>query len=82
MNRWGVAGCRTHRETIVAWMRKAYEETPWWDRQAMKVMAIRTGLYKEISWTDPIPSIVDLAINRFEQRQNNSSTQIGSTNGQ
>jgi hypothetical protein len=66
MNRWGVAGCRDNHSVVVAHLRQAAERRDWvrkWSAQA----AMKTAwLAMRVNWLDPVPGLVDLAIERAE----------------
>lgn len=66
MDGWSVDGCKLKREVIVGRIRKKAEEWGWAKGLAgaalHPVAALRLAAH--VSWTDPIPGIVDLAIQR------------------
>lgn len=64
MDDWGVEGCKLHREEIIEWLRDEYECWGW--RAILKHAAkgLFSGLAFKVSWPDPIPGLVDLAITR------------------
>jgi hypothetical protein len=63
MNAWGADGCEEHFDEITAHLRSAYEKTTWSDAARTALAAARSGLALKLDWTDPIASIVRLAIN-------------------
>jgi len=67
MNAWGAAGCREHRDEILAWMREEYKNVPWWDLPVMTARAAAAGLIPtRQQLLSPIEWIVDEAIRRAE----------------
>ncbi len=60
MNEWGADGCRTHRATIVGWLREAAGKTSWLSKLAATPKA--ATVIPAGHWTDPIPWLVDEAI--------------------
>lgn len=64
MNIWGVEGCREHREKIVEHLRKSADKRGWLDHLNARCKAAANGLALSVNWLDPIPSLVDLAIER------------------
>lgn len=64
MNSWGCEGCEKHLPEIVAHLRKAYGEQPLLDKLRAQAAAVTSGLAFQLDWTDPIPSLVRLAIAR------------------
>ncbi len=69
MNGWGVAGCREHRDEIIAWMREMAPKYGWRDKLAAAAAAIASGLAWKIDWLDPFAGIVDEAILRAEAKE-------------
>jgi hypothetical protein len=64
MNAWGCDGCLEHLEEIVLHLKDAYALTTWSERRWADLRAVTTGLALQLDWTDPIPSLVKLAIAR------------------
>jgi hypothetical protein len=64
MNAWGCDGCLEHLDEIVAHLNDAYSLTTWSERRLTELRALTTGLAFQLDWTDPIPSLVRLAIER------------------
>ncbi len=67
MNVWGIDGCTRQHDTIIRWMRQAYDLTTWLERRTAEVNAVLTGLAFKLDWSDPIPSLVDEAISRADK---------------
>lgn len=63
MDAWGEQ-CDQHLPEIVGHLRKAYKATSWASLTAASMAALTTGLAFQLDWTDPIPSLVKLAIAR------------------
>lgn len=70
MNRWGVEGCRLKRAEIIAWLEMEKSRTGW-----LEYLEAGLGVLKDpelrarISVRDPVPDLVDLAIELAEQKQ-------------
>ena len=64
MNAWGSAGCIANRETVLVWLREGQEQWGWKSYLAPASLALLTGLAFKLSWTDPIPDLLDEAIRR------------------
>lgn len=64
MNRLGAAGCRQHRGTLAAAVKKNYATLPW-------VTAIRAGWNAKwlVNPLDPFGSLIDEAVRRAEDKQ-------------
>lgn len=66
MNVWGVSGCREHHGKIVAHLKQAAKRKDW-SRKWSVATAINTALVgMKVNWLDPIPGLVNLAIERAE----------------
>lgn len=61
MDEWGPAGCREHKEEILAHLRKAYSKTDWATVLKAGMIALAQGLPLTIE------GLVDLAIERAEK---------------
>lgn len=68
MNAIGVEGCRREREPIVAAIRDNAKAWGWGSFAVAAAKAVVTGLVIHIDPTDPIGSLVDLAIARAEAK--------------
>lgn len=68
MDRWGVSGCREHRDTILQWMREGSERWGYGERLRAAAAAVVTGLAFHINWADPFPDLIDMAIATEEKR--------------
>lgn len=70
MNQWGIEGCKqpANREAIINWLRTEEKKRGWGDKIKAGLLTITTGLVAELSPTDPLGSIVDVAISRAEER--------------
>ena len=68
MNRWGVDGCKEHRDTIIGWLRESSEK--YTARQKIKAALNWTmsGLAFKLNPLDPFGSLVDEAIYRAEKK--------------
>ncbi len=69
MDLWGVEGCRENREQIIAWMREGQTRWGWKDKLAAAAAAVKSGLAFKLNPLDPYPSLIDEAIRRAEQKQ-------------
>lgn len=71
MNKWGIEGCRnpTNRDYIVNWLRTEEKKRGWAEKLKAGLLTITTGLASELSLTDPLGSLVDVAISRAEKRR-------------
>ncbi len=67
MNAWGPAGCREHRDDIIAWMRQGQDRFGWRDKLTAATRAVTTGLAFRLNPLDPFPGIIDEAIRRAER---------------
>ena len=67
MDIFGVAGCVANKDKIVQWLKDGSETWGWNKLFSTAMTAVLTGLAFRISWTDPIPSIVQLAIDNAEK---------------
>lgn len=76
MNLWGVAGCKANRETIIGWMKDGAPNWGWLDQMKAAARAVTTGLAFQVSWTDPFPGIVDLSIQRAEEKEKASGNDV------
>lgn len=70
MDIWGPAGCRTHSDAIVAQI-KANQDLWGWTAAfknfaSAAVGSLKSGLWRKVNWTDPIPGLVQEAIRRAE----------------
>jgi hypothetical protein len=66
MNVWGVAGCREHHGKIVAHLKQAAERREWHRKWSASVLVNTAFVGLRVNWLDPIPGLVDLAIERAE----------------
>lgn len=64
MNDWGPDGCLERREEIVGWLREGAAEYTRWEWQLAALLSVKAGLTFRLKWSDPLPSLVDLAIRR------------------
>lgn len=69
MDVWGVAGCREHREQILAWLRQEKVKLGWLARLNAAVGAVRTGLAFHLDPRDVAGSLLDEAIRRAEAKE-------------
>lgn len=71
MNQWGIEGCRqpANREAIINWLRTEEKKRGWGERLKAGLLTITTGLIAELSPTDHLGSLVDVAISRAEERR-------------
>jgi len=74
MNKWGIEGCRQNREAIINWLREEEKKRGWGEKLKAGVLTITTGLVASISPTDSLGSLVDLAIQRAEDRRSEQHT--------
>lgn len=66
MDRWGVAGCREHRDEIVAWLTEQQGKQGWKAQVLAGVRAAQAGLW--LNPLDPAGSLLDEAIRRAEAK--------------
>lgn len=69
MNQWGIQGCRDNREYIINWLREEERKRGWGEKIKAGLLTVTTGLITELSPTDPLGSLVDIAISRAEKKQ-------------
>jgi hypothetical protein len=69
MDRWGVAGCKQHREQIIEWLREGAPRWKWTDHLAAAAKAVITGYAFRLNAADPFPSLVDEAIRQAEAKE-------------
>lgn len=74
MNSLGVDGCRQKREELLEELRKNSQKVDWMKRLLAVPKAVQSGLALKVNWLDPLPDLLDLAIERAEQ--NRSTQQI------
>jgi hypothetical protein len=67
MNQLGPDGCEKNMECFVRKLRKSYETTTTTEAVCGAFAAVTSGLAFKLDWTDPIPSLVRLAIERSRQ---------------
>lgn len=72
MDIWGVKGCRERYAGIVSDMRARAQQFDWdkWFKAAARAMLQPSLAFKMESWKDPIPSLVTIAIDRAEEKEN------------
>jgi hypothetical protein len=63
MNRWGVEGCREHREEILGWLREGAKNYGWLEKLQAGINAKRLGLPLTIE------DLLDESIRRAEAKQ-------------
>lgn len=68
MNRLGVEGCRREYDRLLKSMRKNAKRFGWVDWSIAAMAALRNGIATEVNWIDPLPGLLNLAIQRAEQR--------------
>lgn len=66
MNAWGAAGCRAHREEILAHLRSAYSRTDWPTVFAAALAGI--GLVWKINPLRPIESVLNALLDESIER--------------
>jgi hypothetical protein len=67
MNLDGPDGCERNFDCYVGKLRKAYAETTTAEATRGAFTALFSGLAFKLDWTDPIPSLIRLAIERARQ---------------
>jgi hypothetical protein len=67
MDKWGIAGCKANRETIIGWLREGAPRWNWTEHIAKIPTAVMSGLAFKINRNDPFPGIVDECIRLAEQ---------------
>lgn len=72
MNAWGVEGCREHRAEIVAKLKEAYAALTLAQWLSAAAAAIHSGLAFRMNPLDIEGSLLDVAIERATQAQNQS----------
>lgn len=73
MDVWGVEMCLVNLEKIIAWLEEGKERWAWVDAIAAASRAVASGLAFKINWTKPIPSLVKLAIELAERKEENAT---------
>lgn len=73
MDQWGVGGCREHRETIIKWMREAYDELSIGEKLKAAASAVTSGVALKLNPVNPIPSLVDEAMRRAVTSEQSSA---------
>jgi hypothetical protein len=68
MNIWGIEGCKTNREKIIAWLQTEKSKRSWSEKILAGYHAISLGLAIKLNPIDPIPGLVDEAIRRAEDK--------------
>jgi len=70
MDRWGVAGCEAHFDTIVEWLRSTAAKYGWRDRlrAAVTLAARDPRLAVRLDPRDPLPGLVAEAIARAQEK--------------
>lgn len=66
MNKWGIDGCREHRQEIIDKLKANAKEYGWWCTVTAGCRAVKTGMALELDPRDRFGSLVDLAIRRSE----------------
>lgn len=66
MDAWGPAGCREHKQEIVAHLHKAYSKLAWHDVAAFAARAVASGLAFKIGFGDAAEWLVEESIRRSE----------------
>lgn len=69
MDRWGVSGCREHREEIIGWLRTNQGRWGWREKVTAAARAVTSGLAFRLNPVDPYPGLVDEAIRRAAVRE-------------
>jgi hypothetical protein len=70
MNRWGPDGCRSRRNTIADWLKRAYGEQSVIGKIKNRMAGAVSGVAWKIDWNDPFLWLVDEAIRRAESVEN------------
>ena len=68
MNRLGVAGCREHREELLAKLKENYDLYGLTDKLIAAFKTVTSGLASKINPLDPLGSLLDEAIRRAESQ--------------
>lgn len=66
MDTWGLEGCRTNREAIIAWLRSEQANRGWVEKVKAGALAVKSGLVLRLNPLDPAPGLVDEALRRWE----------------
>jgi hypothetical protein len=64
MNLWGVDGCRENHRQIVNHLKQAAARRDWHQKWSASVLVNAAFVGLRVNWLDPIPGMVDLAIER------------------
>ena len=69
MDEWGVCGCIDHRSEIIAWLSESASGVGWAAKLWTLPMAVKSGVALKVNWLDPIPGLVDMAIQQAEAKE-------------
>ena len=69
MNGLGPQGCREHREDLLRLMRKNQKKYGWHDYLKAGVNATLSGLAFKLNPLNPLPDLLDMAINLAEESE-------------
>lgn len=64
MNDWGVEGCERNRNQIIKWLESDAPKFGLTTKLKAASLVVVRGLAFKIDWSNPIPGLVDEAINR------------------
>lgn len=64
MNAWEIQGCRDNREAILLELRANAAQYGWLGKITAARKAVETGIAWHVNWLDPLPGLLDLAIER------------------
>lgn len=67
MEQWGPDGCREHASEIIARLREAADKLSWGERFKLLGRTVSTGWVVKVNWLDPLPSLLNEAIQRAER---------------
>lgn len=69
MDALGVDGCRAKRDELAERLRSKSDKWGWTEKAAAALRAAKSGLAFQLeNWSDPFPSLVDLACDRAERQ--------------
>jgi hypothetical protein len=69
MDAWGIDGCKEHFAEIRAWLIEAQAKASWFDKVKAAALAATSGLATHTDPLDIAGSLVRLAIQRAEEKQ-------------
>lgn len=69
MDAWGPEKCRANRNYIIEWVKAQQRKRGWTQTLTAGLGALVNGVAFKVNPLDPVPSLVDLAIERAEKKR-------------